>query len=64
MSSPLKTGNKSMSLLDAVRILVLNRIKKLPILDDNGSLIGIISLFDLVRWAPLIQQMSEKEDLL
>ncbi|MHA1832041.1 MAG: CBS domain-containing protein, partial [Candidatus Helarchaeota archaeon] len=53
MSTPLKTGSKDMSLLDAIRILVLNRIKKLPIMDDNDNLIGIISLFDLVRWTPL-----------
>ncbi|MHA1312005.1 MAG: CBS domain-containing protein [Candidatus Helarchaeota archaeon] len=58
MSTPLKTGSKDMSLLDAIRILVLNRIKKLPIMDDNDNLIGIISLFDLVRWTPLVQQMD------
>ena len=43
MSSPLKSGNKEMSLLDAIKLMVLNRIKKLPILDDAGNLIGIIS---------------------
>ncbi|MHA1270628.1 MAG: CBS domain-containing protein [Candidatus Helarchaeota archaeon] len=61
MSTPLESGNKEMSLLDAIRILVLNRIKKLPILDDTGNLIGIISLFDLVRWTPLIQQMTSED---
>lgn len=60
MSTPLKTGSKDMSLLDAIRILVLNRIKKLPIMDDNDNLIGIISLFDLVRWTPLVQQMDKE----
>jgi CBS domain-containing protein len=60
MSTPLETGNKEMSLLDAIKVLVLNRIKKLPILDDEGNLIGIISLFDLVRWTPLVQQMTEE----
>jgi len=59
MSSPLVTGNKTMSLLEAITEMVLKRIKKLPVLDDNGTLIGILSLFDLVRWAPLVQQMMD-----
>lgn len=63
MSSPLETGDKTKSLLDAIKVLVLNRIKKLPILDDSGNLIGIISLFDLVRWTPLVQQMTENNNI-
>ncbi|MBD3230452.1 MAG: CBS domain-containing protein [Candidatus Lokiarchaeota archaeon] len=64
MSTPLETGNKQMTLLEAIKILVLNRIKKLPIIDNQGELVGIISLFDLVRWTPLVQQMDldSKED--
>lgn len=63
MSTPIETGDKEMTLLDAIKILVLNRIKKLPILDDSGNLIGIISLFDLVRWTPLVQQMTENNNI-
>ena len=58
MSTPIIKGEKDMSLLEAIKILVLNRIKKLPIIDDQ-KIIGIISLFDLIRWTPLIQQIKE-----
>jgi len=52
MSSPLITGSPNMTLEDAARLLVLKRIKKLPIV-DKGKLVGIVTLFDIVRWEPL-----------
>jgi len=52
MSRPLITGSPNMTLEEAAKLLVLRRIKKLPIL-EKGKLVGIITLFDIVRWEPL-----------
>jgi len=48
MSSPLITGSPEMTLEDAAKLLVLKRIKKLPIVEKE-KLIGIVTLFDIVR---------------
>lgn len=52
MSSPLITGSPDMTLEDAAKLLVLRRVKKLPIV-EKGKLVGIVTLFDIVRWEPL-----------
>jgi len=59
MSSPLITGTSDMTLEDAAKLLVLKRIKKLPIV-EKGKLIGIITLFDIVRWEPLAIDILKK----
>jgi len=59
MSSPLITGSPNMTLEDAARLLVLKRIKKLPIV-DKGKLVGIVTLFDIVRWEPLAINILRK----
>lgn len=37
------------SLLDAVRILLANRVSGLPVLDGNGTLVGMVTEGDLLR---------------
>ncbi len=59
MSSPLITGSPNMTLENAARLLVLKRIKKLPIV-DKGKLVGIVTLFDIVRWEPLAINILRK----
>ncbi|WXG40617.1 MAG: CBS domain-containing protein [Candidatus Freyarchaeum deiterrae] len=56
MSSPLISGKPEMKLEDVIKIMVLKRIKKLPIL-KNGKLVGIITLFDIVRWSPIASNL-------
>jgi CBS domain-containing protein len=34
---------------DVARILDERRIKRLPVVDDNGNLIGIVSRADIIR---------------
>nr|MDO8046195.1 CBS domain-containing protein [Candidatus Baldrarchaeota archaeon] len=59
MSSPLITGSPSMTLEDAAKLLILKRIKKLPIV-EKGKLVGIVTLFDVVRWEPLVINILKK----
>ncbi|MHA1722978.1 MAG: CBS domain-containing protein [Candidatus Baldrarchaeia archaeon] len=59
MSTPLITGSPNMTLEDAAKLLVLRRIKKLPIV-EKGKLVGIVTLFDIVRWEPLAINILKK----
>jgi|SRR5215472_4691394 len=38
------------SLLDAVRLMAQRRISGMPVLDDAGAIVGMLSEGDLVRW--------------
>jgi len=60
MSAPLITGEPDMSMEDAIKVMVLNRVKKLPILED-GRLVGIVTLFDIVRWEPIATNILRGE---
>ena len=60
MSAPLITGKPDMSMEDAIKVMVLNRVKKLPILED-GRLVGIVTLFDIVRWEPIATNILRGE---
>jgi CBS domain-containing protein len=49
MSTPAITVKKSVDVRDAARVLDSHRIKRLPVVDDEGKLIGVISRADIVR---------------
>lgn len=49
MSEPPITIKKDADVLDAARILDARRIKRLPVVDNDGKLIGVISRADVVR---------------
>ncbi len=49
MSTPAITIKSSFDVRDAARALDSHRIKRLPVVDDEGKLIGIISRADIVR---------------
>ncbi|HEY7580520.1 MAG TPA: CBS domain-containing protein [Acetobacteraceae bacterium] len=38
------------SLLDAVKLLAQRRISGMPVVDDTGTIVGMLSEGDLVRW--------------
>lgn len=59
MSTPLITGKPEMRLEDAIKIIILNRVKKLPIL-SNEKLVGVITLFDIVRLSPITTDLLIK----
>ncbi|MHA1603211.1 MAG: CBS domain-containing protein [Candidatus Freyarchaeota archaeon] len=60
MSTPLVTGRPDMSMEDAIKVMVLNRVKKLPLLEE-GRLVGIVTLFDIVRWEPIATNILRGE---
>jgi CBS domain-containing membrane protein len=49
MNSPAITVSQDTSVMDAARILVEKGINRLPIVDENGRLVGIVSRADVVR---------------
>lgn len=51
MARVLKACRPSDSLADAEKFMSETRIRRLPVVDDQGSLVGIIALADLAREA-------------
>ncbi|MGD8565907.1 MAG: CBS domain-containing protein [Candidatus Bathyarchaeota archaeon] len=48
MSAPLVYGNPNMNVREAVKLMNVKKIKKLPIL-ENGHIVGMITLTDIAR---------------
>ena len=49
MTQPVISIRPNTSILEAVRIMLQNKISGLPVLDDSGSLIGIVTEGDFLR---------------
>ncbi|MCX7834661.1 MAG: IMP dehydrogenase [bacterium] len=49
MTKKLITGRPGMSLDDAVEILQQHRVEKLPLVDENGFLVGLITVKDILK---------------
>ena len=52
------------SLSEAARVMTKNQVKRLPVVDNNGTLVGILSRFDILKTLPashLPQAFSKKE---
>jgi IMP dehydrogenase len=49
MSDDLLVAHPKMSLRDAARVILRSGIQKLPVVDDAGNLVGIISNTDVIR---------------
>ena len=49
MSRDLVVADPDMSVTDAARVILRSGIRKLPVVDDRGTLLGIISNADVVR---------------
>lgn len=49
MSSPVVSTTSGTSVREAVRLLDEHRITSMPVLDDSGRLVGVVSEADLVR---------------
>ena len=64
MSKPLLTGTPHMDIEAAVRLMFKHKIKKLPVVED-GRLVGLVTLTDLVRFQPqiirILKELSSKE---
>jgi CBS domain-containing protein len=51
MSSPCISVTPDTSLEEACEAMENNQIRRLPVVDDNGGVVGIVSLADVVRTA-------------
>lgn len=49
MSSPVTTARPDMLVAEAARLMLAHRIKRLPVVDATGTLVGIVSRIDLLR---------------
>lgn len=50
MTRDVATVHPETSLLDAVKLMAGRRISGMPVLDEAGSLVGMVTEGDLVRW--------------
>jgi CBS-domain-containing membrane protein len=68
MTSPAETIQATASLATAARRMEAARVRRLPVLDESGRLVGIVSRRDLVRlyarpdpeiWTDIVQQVFD-----
>ena len=50
MISPPLTVSPGCSVDEAMRIMTERRVRHLPVVDDSGAVLGIVSIGDLVKW--------------
>jgi len=64
MTKPLIAGQPNMDLEEATRLMFKMKIKKLPVLESNGRLLGLITLTDVARFQPqmirILKKLSER----
>ena len=61
MSGPIITGNPDWTLMECSKVMQKHRIHHLPIADESGTLIGLISATDIF-WAVEEAGWQEKEE--
>lgn len=49
MSSPVVTARPSWTAVEAARLMERHRVKRLPVVDSDGRLIGVLSRSDLLQ---------------
>ena len=65
MSKPLITINQNSSIKEATDLMQKNDIRKLPVLDNKGKLVGIITAKDVLRSImELLKSIMSQQDLL
>ncbi|MEM4348784.1 MAG: CBS domain-containing protein [Candidatus Anstonellaceae archaeon] len=64
MSKPLKVIKSSSTVSEAAEALRLNKVKRLPVVDKEGRLVGIITEGDLLRVYPgMVDVMLEMQQI-
>ena len=61
MAPKIITGKPSDSIDEATRVMFANDISRLPIVDDENSLVGIVSVRDMMRVYPGINDILSEE---
>lgn len=49
MSKPVKTAGRDDGVFDTTRTMMEYRVRRLPVVDDDGFLVGLVTFDDLVR---------------
>jgi CBS domain-containing protein len=60
MTKPLIAGQPSMDLEEATKLMFKMKIKKLPVVESNGKLAGLITLTDVARFQPQMIRILKK----
>ena len=60
MSKPLRVVKPETTLEDAAMAMKENRIKRLPVVNDNNELIGVISEGDIMKIFPVVIDLIEE----
>jgi len=60
MTKPLVAGQPEMDLEEATRLMFKMKIKKLPVLEPDGTLLGLITLTDVARYQPQMMKILKK----
>jgi CBS domain-containing protein len=60
MSKPLRVVKPDTTLEDAAKAMRENRIKRLPVVNDNNELVGIISEGDIMKIFPVVVDLIEE----
>ncbi len=61
MSSPVITVEEDVDVNEAVEIMANKGIRRLPIVDEDGKLVGIVTMQDILRVEPHILRTIEEE---
>jgi CBS domain-containing protein/PII-like signaling protein len=59
MSSPAVTINVKSKLPEAIQLMAENNLKRLPVIDDLGDLVGIVSRIDIMRVLASVTSLVE-----
>jgi len=60
MTKPLIAGQPNMDLEEATRLMFKMKIKKLPVVESHGKLLGLITLTDVARFQPQMIRILKK----
>lgn len=61
MSAPLRVVKPETTLEDAAQAMQENRIKRLPVVNDNNELIGVLSEGDIMKIFPAVVDLIEEK---
>jgi predicted transcriptional regulator len=65
MSKPLITINQNSSIKEATDLMQQNNIRRLPVLDNKGKLVGIITAKDILKsMMDLLKSIMSQQDLM
>jgi len=60
MTKPLIAGQPDMDLEEATKLMFKMKIKKLPVVESHGKLLGLITLTDVARFQPQMIRILKK----